>query len=133
MVFLRSDLGVGTEYNINPKVNDMGKENPEFVEFAVTARKYKTLLTTKYKNRKVWVDPNPYEVQSFIPGTILEISVKEGEIVKEGEPLLILEAMKMQNRIEMPFTAKIKKINVNVGDRIPKDTLMIELEAAEEE
>lgn len=111
----------------------MGKENPEFVEFAVTARKYKTLLTTKYKNRKVWVDPNPYEVQSFIPGTILEISVKEGEIVKEGEPLLILEAMKMQNRIEMPFTAKIKKINVNVGDRIPKDTLMIELEAAEEE
>lgn len=111
----------------------MGKENSEFVQFAVTARKYKTLLTTKYKNRKVWVDPNPYEIQSFIPGTILEISVKEGETVKEGEPLLILEAMKMQNRIEMPFTAKIKKINVNVGDRIPKDTLMIELEAAEEE
>ncbi|MEA4937417.1 MAG: acetyl-CoA carboxylase biotin carboxyl carrier protein subunit [Paludibacter sp.] len=111
----------------------MGKENPELVQFAVTARKYKTLLTTKYKNRKVWVDPNPYEVQSFIPGTILEISVKEGEVVNEGEPLLILEAMKMQNRIEMPFTAKIKKINVNVGDRIPKDTLMIELEAADEE
>lgn len=111
----------------------MGKENPELVQFAVTARKYKTLLTTKYKNRKVWVDPNPYEVQSFIPGTILEISVKEGEVVQEGEPLLILEAMKMQNRIQMPFTAKIKKINVNVGDRIPKDTLMIELEAAEEE
>jgi biotin carboxyl carrier protein len=111
----------------------MGKENPEFVQFAVTARKYTTLLTTKYKNRKVWVNPNPYDVQSFIPGTILEISVKEGQIVKEGEPLLILEAMKMQNRIEMPFTAKIKKINVTVGSRIPKDTLMIELEAVEEE
>jgi signal transduction histidine kinase len=35
-------------------------------------------------------------------------------IVKEGDPLLILEAMKMQNRIEMPFTAKIKKINVKL-------------------
>jgi biotin carboxyl carrier protein len=111
----------------------MGKEKPEFVQFAVTARKYNTLLTTKYKNRKVWVDPNPYEVQSFIPGTILEISVKEGEVVKEGEPLLILEAMKMQNRIQMPFTARIKKINVTIGDRIPKDTLMIELESVEEE
>jgi biotin carboxyl carrier protein len=40
--------------------------------------------------------------------------------------------MKMQNRIEMPFTAKIKKINVSLGVRIPKDTVMIELEAVEE-
>jgi len=111
----------------------MGKVKPEFVQFAVTARKYNTLLTTKYKNRKVWVNPNPYDVQSSIPGTILEISVKEGQIVKEGEPLLILEAMKMQNRIQMPFTAKIKKINVTIGSRIPKDTLMVELEAVEEE
>lgn len=79
----------------------------------------------------MWVDPNPFEIQSFIPGTIIEISVKEGEVVEEGAPLLILEAMKMRNRIEMPFTARIKKLNVNVGDKIPKDMLMIELESAE--
>lgn len=106
-------------------------ETPELVNFAVTARKYKTQLTKKFINRKVWIEPNPYEIQSFIPGTIIHISVKEGEIVKEGDPLLILEAMKMQNRIEMPFTAKIKKLNVNVGDRIPKEMLMIELEPVE--
>ena len=106
----------------------MINEKPEYVDFAVTARKYKTLLTKKYLNRKVWVDPNPYEIQSFIPGTVLKISVKEGDVVEEGAPLLILEAMKMQNRIEMPFTARIKKINVEVGNRIPKETLMIELE-----
>lgn len=106
-------------------------ESPELVDFAVTARKYKTQLTKKFINRKVWTDPNPYEIQSFIPGTIIQISIKDGDIVKEGDPLLILEAMKMQNRIEMPFAAKIKKIHVNVGDRIPKDTLMIELEATE--
>jgi biotin carboxyl carrier protein len=110
----------------------MINEKPEYVDFAVTARKYKTLLTKKYQNRKVWVDPNPYEIQSFIPGTVLKISVKEGEIVEEGAPLLILEAMKMQNRIEMPFTARIKKINVEVGNRIPKETLMIELEPVNE-
>lgn len=111
----------------------MAKKKQDYVEFAVTARKYKTLLTNKYKNRKVWVDPNPYEIQSFIPGTIIEISVKEGDLVEEGAPLLILEAMKMRNRIEMPFTAKISKINVKVGDRIPKDMLMLELEAVAEE
>ena len=110
----------------------MINEKLEYVDFAVTARKYKTLLTKKYLNRKVWVDPNPYEIQSFIPGTVLKISVKEGDVVDEGAPLLILEAMKMQNRIEMPFTARIKKINVEVGNRIPKETLMIELEPVNE-
>lgn len=100
----------------------------EFVDFAVTARKYKTLLTEKYKTRKFWENPSPYEIQSYIPGTIIQIFVKEGKVVKEGEPLAILEAMKMQNKIEMPFTAKIKKIHITEGERIPKDFLMIELE-----
>jgi len=106
----------------------MENEKQEYVYFAVTARKYITLLTKKYQNRKPWVNPSAFDIQSIIPGTILEIFVKEGEVVKEGAPLLILEAMKMQNRIEMPFTARIKKINVEVGLRIPKDSLMIELE-----
>ncbi len=111
----------------------MAKKHKDLVDFPVTARKYKTKLTEKYKNRKVWVDPNPYEIQSFIPGTIVEISVQEGDVVEEGAPLLILEAMKMMNRIQMPFTAKIKKINVSVGDRIAKDALMLELEPVEED
>ena len=106
----------------------MKTEEPEYVDFAVTARKYKTLLTKKYQNRKPWVNPSPYDVQSLIPGTILSVLVKEGDIVNEGEPLLMLEAMKMINRIEMHFTARIKTINVSVGVRIPKDTLMIVLE-----
>jgi biotin carboxyl carrier protein len=110
----------------------MQKENQEFVDFAVTARKYKTLLTKKYLNRKQWSNPSPYEIQSIIPGTILEIFVKEGEVVNEGAPLLILEAMKMQNRIEMPFTARIKKINIEIGARIPREMLMIELEGVNE-
>ena len=111
----------------------METEKQEFVDFAVTARKYKTLLTKKYQNRKVWVNPSAFEIQSIIPGTILEVFVKEGEVVKEGAPLLILEAMKMQNRIQMPFTARIKSINVEVGLRIPKDSLMIELESVDED
>jgi hypothetical protein len=38
----------------------------------------------------------------------------------------------MRNRMLMPFTARIKKINVSPGERVPKDMLMIELEAVEE-
>lgn len=106
----------------------MQKEHQELVDFAVTARKYKTLLTKKYQSRKQWSNPSAYDIQSIIPGTILEIYVKEGEVVEEGAPLLILEAMKMQNRIQMPFTARIKKINVRPGEKVPREMLMIELE-----
>ena len=109
----------------------METEKPEYVDFAVTARKYKTLLTKKYQDRKPWVNPSPYDIQSIIPGTIIDVFVKEGDVVKEGAPLLTLEAMKMINHIDMPFTARIKKINVEIGVRIPKDTLLIELEAAD--
>jgi biotin carboxyl carrier protein len=60
--------------------------------------------------------------------TIVEVFVTEGQQVKKGEMILMLEAMKMQNRIEMPFDGKIKKINVKKGEKIPKNLLMIELE-----
>ena len=114
------------------KIKQEGNNPDEFVDFAITARKYKTKLSEKYKKRKAWMNPSPYDVQSYIPGTIVKILVKENQLVKEGESILILEAMKMQNRIDMPFTAKIKKINVKEGERIPKDFLMIELAPANE-
>ncbi|MDR0371053.1 MAG: acetyl-CoA carboxylase biotin carboxyl carrier protein subunit [Prevotellaceae bacterium] len=111
------------------KEEDKTKKEP--VDFAVTARKYKTLLTRKYKERKPWTTPSPYEIYSYIPGTVIRILVDEGDKAKEGDTLLILEAMKMQNRVEIPFSARIKKINIKEGDRIPKDFLMIELESIE--
>ena len=102
-------------------------ENTELVDFAITARKYKTHLTTKYLQRKPWVEPNPNEIISYIPGTIVKIFVTEGQAVKKDEVVLMLEAMKMQNRIKMPFDGKIEKINVKEGDKIPKNTVMIEI------
>ena len=122
-----------TEVNLpgSKVVTGKNSEEPELVDFAITARKYKTLLTKKYMGRKFWVNPSPYEIQSYIPGTIISINVKEGKVVEEGTQLLILEAMKMQNKVEMPFTARIKKIHVKLGERIPKDFIMVELEPIE--
>lgn len=104
------------------------KEENELVKFTVTARDYQTLLTRKYKLRKFWENPDPFEILSFIPGTIVDVFIKEGDYIEEGEPLLILEAMKMRNRIDMPFTARIKKINVKQGEKVPKDFILILLE-----
>ncbi len=103
-------------------------EYTDLVDFAVTARTYETRLTRKYNMRKPWLNPSAYLIHSYIPGTILEILVKEGDVLAEGSPLLILEAMKMSNQIEMPFTARIKKIHVEPGQKVPKEFLLVELE-----
>lgn len=105
----------------------------KFEKFVLNGVEYKTRLTEKWINRKKWEEPNPYLLHAYIPGTIMHIEVKEGQIVQEGETLLILEAMKMNNKLTAPFAGKIKKINVKVGDKIPKNALMIEMEENETE
>ncbi|WIV13548.1 biotin/lipoyl-containing protein [Proteiniborus sp. MB09-C3] len=61
-------------------------------------------------------------VEAPMPGTILDIKVKQGDTVKKGQVLLILEAMKMENEIMSPRDGKVTAINttkgssVNVGD-----------------
>jgi biotin carboxyl carrier protein len=99
----------------------------EYVTMNITGDEYDTLLTKKYKMRTKWEKPNAKYVVSFIPGTVIEILIKEGQTLKKGDKIMILEAMKMYNSIELPLDGKIKKIHVQVGDRIPKGRLMIEL------
>ena len=90
-------------------------------------RKYKTLYTKKFVERKVWQAPNPKEVRSIIPGSVTEINVKEGDKVGKGSKLMIYEAMKMKNVIAAPFDAVIERVEVQVGDKLPKGALLITL------
>jgi biotin carboxyl carrier protein len=103
-------------------------ENKEFKLLNIDGTKYRTLIPEKYENRKVWEQPDIKKLKSFIPGTILKLLVVPGQQVKEGQKLLILEAMKVQNRILSPMTGKIKSINVEIGERIPKSKLLLEFE-----
>ena len=79
-------------------------QQEEYVDFVVTARKYKTLLTAKYKSRPMWHKPSAGDVVSHLPGTIIKIMVEEGQAVEAGQLLLIHEAMKMQNRVVAPIS-----------------------------
>jgi len=103
------------------------KQNIELVDFPILVRKYKTTLTRKFMNRKFYTEPNPNEIKSYIPGTVIKIFVKKEQKLKKGNTLLILEAMKMKNEINMPFDGKVVKINVKEGEKIPKGTVMVEI------
>ncbi len=103
-------------------------KKPRFKSFRVDDTIYKTHLTKKYNERRPYEPNNPHKLYSFIPGTILKVLVKEGQKVEKNQPLLILEAMKMENEILADFATKIKKIHVKKGEKVPRQTLMIEFE-----
>ena len=58
------------------------------------------------------------KVPSPLPGVIIEISVKEGQQVKQGQKLVILEAMKMENEIPAPKDGTVTEILVHKGDTL---------------
>jgi biotin carboxyl carrier protein len=89
---------------------------------------YQTRISNKFKTRISYQPADPKKILSFIPGTVLEIYVSPGQSVKKGELLLILDAMKMQNRLKCPVDGKIKSIAAKKGDRVPKGAMLIELE-----
>jgi len=63
-----------------------------------------------------------------LPGLIQRISVNVGEIVKIGQQVIIMEAMKMENEIAAPRDGRIKSIRVRVGDSVNEGDILIELE-----
>jgi len=65
------------------------------------------------------------EVNAPMPGKILQIKVKEGDSAKEGDTLLILEAMKMENEIIANASGSIKKINVAVNDMVDTGDVLL--------
>ena len=67
-------------------------------------------------------------IKAPMPGLILEISVEVGQAVKENDPLLILEAMKMENSFLSPRDGIIKSIAVVKGNAVDKGQLLIEFE-----
>jgi biotin carboxyl carrier protein len=67
-------------------------------------------------------------VKSPLPGVILDIKVKEGDEVKKGQTVIILEAMKMENSINADKDGKVTAINVSKGESVLEGTDLIIIE-----
>ncbi|MBA4056601.1 MAG: acetyl-CoA carboxylase biotin carboxyl carrier protein subunit [Marivirga sp.] len=65
-------------------------------------------------------------IKAPMPGLIIDLRVREGDHVKTGDPLLILEAMKMENIIKASGDSVVKSVKVKKGDSVEKNQVMIE-------
>jgi pyruvate carboxylase len=71
---------------------------------------------------------NPNEVGANIPGTLMKLLVKEGDDVKEGDPIAVLEAMKMETNVLATATGKLAKFNVKEGQQVVAGELIATIE-----
>ena len=105
---------------------DCGDKKVRCKTLVIHGEKYRTTYTKKFENRKKWEKPNVKKVLSYIPGTVTKLFVENGKSVKKGDKMLVLEAMKMQNTINFPLTGEIKNVHVKLGDKVPKNFVLVE-------
>jgi pyruvate carboxylase subunit B len=67
-------------------------------------------------------------VTSSMPGTIVDVLVKVGTRVRAGDPVLVIEAMKMENEVPAPIAGTVKAVNVGKGDSVNPDEALVEIE-----
>ena len=67
-------------------------------------------------------------VEAPLPGRILEVCVKVGDVVKRGQTMVILDAMKMENNITTDYAGTVKQVIVEVGEAVPANAILVEVE-----
>jgi biotin carboxyl carrier protein len=90
------------------------------VETPFSLQRMKVLSSKKGKVEREFI-------KAPMPGKIIDVLVREGSTVLRGEPLVILEAMKMQNEIISPVNGTIVKLNARPNTNVMKDDLLVEI------
>ncbi len=98
-----------------------GREIPVMVEDYSLAQMRKTAgISSQVKPDQAFVAP--------MPGLVVDVRVKPGQKVKSGEPLLVIEAMKMENVLKAKSAATIKVVSVANGQSVEKGDVLVEFE-----
>jgi biotin carboxyl carrier protein len=112
----------GDVLKVNTKPKELAVRSIDFISESVAAEE-------ESKEARKTLSKAPEEVGGAIhppmPGRVVSISAKKGAKLRAGSPLLILEAMKMQNEISSPFEGVVREIKVKPGDLVDVGDVLI--------
>ena len=121
------------------KLVEIGNTDPQgnkTLVFEVNGNRREIKVFDKASNVKAdassitMADPaDPSEIGASIPGTVINILVKTGDFVQEGQSLLIVEAMKMETNITSPVSGIVESIMVKQGQQVKSGELLLKLKA----
>ena len=106
----------GVKYNVEVQINMQAAKTPKLVRSISVPST--DIHPSVAKTRSPSAPKGGGNIQSPLPGVILDILVNVGDTVKIGQRLLVLEAMKMENNIESDKAGKIVTINKQKGDSV---------------
>ncbi len=116
----------GTAYDVTVEELDEGMTMPAAPEKAPAKPQTVSKVAAPAPKAEAGTVKDGTPVPSPMPGTILKTPVKEGECVKAGDVICVLEAMKMENEIPAPKDGTVASVRVHVGDTVSAgDALVI--------
>ena len=134
-VNVKSVEGNQAEIEVNGKNYSVGLEQevntlktPILVRKEVVTKPGENKITAKAAPMPPSDKPSANGVKAPLPGSIIRVVAKVGDSVKEGDLLLIMESMKMENNILSEKNGVIKRINVEAGQAVMQDDILMELE-----
>ena len=122
----------GEEYEVElEKQNGLWNVTIEGKSFNIEIEGSSVGDTSVSKRKKTARGKKSGTISSTIPGKVVSISTKEGQMVSEGDVVMILEAMKMQNEIQAPLSGTVTAINCKPGDSVEANSPLIIIQPEE--
>jgi biotin carboxyl carrier protein len=112
----------GTEYDVEVHQEQVkSTKTPTLVRPRVAVDRKDSKIKKSVSNRS-------YELKAPLPGSIFKILMNEGDEVKKGDTIMIMEAMKMENNIQSEKDGKIVTMKVKEGDSVLQNDVLVEIE-----
>ena len=134
-VNVKSVEGNQAEIEVNGKTYAVGLEQevntlktPILVRKEVVTKPGENKIATKAAPMPPSNKPSSNGIKAPLPGSIIRVVAKVGDTVKEGDLLLIMESMKMENNILSEKNGVVKSISVEAGQAVMQDDILLELE-----
>lgn len=119
-------------FNHRSYLIDIVHKGDNYTVFTKGSHKTIQLLTEEkvLYNKLAGISPNgeDSEIKSGMPGKVVEVRVKVGDCIKEGDLLLVIEAMKMENEIRAGSKGIVMKIHIKEGQNIETGTCLLSIE-----
>ena len=119
----------GQRFEVIPDINPVGTETkPEPIVSISSKGKKETKEVKSFDLRKPDPNQNVNEMTAPLPGTVIEVFVKAGDIIEAGQVILIIEAMKMKNSIRSIRAGKISEVLTSINQTVAHRQVLVKFE-----
>jgi len=119
----------GQRFEVIPDINPVGTEiNPEPMVSISSKGKKETKEVKSFDLRKPDPNQNGNEMTAPLPGTVIEVFVKAGDIIEAGQVIVIIEAMKMKNSIRSIRAGKISEVLTSINQTVAHRQVLVKFE-----